>query len=366
MAKAVRAMAAVVIGVLLLGSGVADATAPAKKRKPRATTTTIATREDTSTLRSTLTVSACHLELDDQAKLAPLATSNVGTIKFTGGTVTSVELPDPVPISITENGNRVTCSYQSGSDANASEDLVVIDAVDFPGSKGVDAAKRAYATVKAAYQPGKLGAAGAADPPDDLTGLGDEAFVATRDDGNAQAFVTRQGEILVRVDASQSSSSVGAPLDFDAVKAATAIVLAQAVAQVPTSGSSSSSSTTTGANPKGNTGTGQITTTGAVNATWKIRIADLGISEGCGIIPLITTDGKITGSINTTTLGFVTFESSTLSQSLKGKGGTIELPTDSEGLDPYHVTFNATVKDQYTGKKKTTIKGSFDFTCAPT
>jgi hypothetical protein len=365
MAKAVRVMAAVLAGVLILGSGVAHASAPAKKRKPRATTTTIANREDTSTLRSTLTVSACHLELDDQAKLAPLATSNVGTIKFTGGTVTAVELPNPVPVSISENGNRVTCSYQSGSDTNASEDLVVIDAVDFPGSKGVDAAKSAYATVKAAYQPAKLAAARASGPPEDVTGLGDEAFVAKRDDGNAQAFVTREGEILVRVDASQSSSSVSAPLDFDAVKAATAIVLAQAVAQVPTSGGSSSS-TTTGENPKGNTGSGQITTTGAVNATWKIRVADLGISEGCGIIPLITTDGKITGSINTTTLGFVTFESSTLSQSLKGKGGTIELPTDPEGLDPYHVTFNATVKDQFTGKKKTTVKGSFDFTCAPT
>lgn len=365
MAKTVRVMAAVITGALLLGSGVAHAGAPAKKRKPKATTTTlVSTKEDTSTLRSTLTVSACHLELDDQAKLAPLATGNVGAIKFEGGTVTSVELPNPVPVSITENGNRVTCSYQSGSDTNASEDLVVIDAVDFPGSKGVDAAKRAYATVKAAYQPAKLSATGAS-APEDVTGLGDEAFVAEREDGIAQAYVVRQGEILVRVDASQSSSSVSAPLDFDAVKAATAIVLAQAVAQVPTS-SGSGSSTTTGSNPKGNTGTGQITTTGAINATWKIRIADLGISEGCGIIPLITTDGKVTGSINTTTLGFVTFESSTLSQSLRGKGGTIELPTDPEGADPYHVTFNATVKDQYTGKKKTKIEGSFDFTCLPT
>jgi hypothetical protein len=343
---------------LVLGAGAADA---AKRRKPKATTTTIATKADTSNLRSTLTVSACHLELDDQGKLAPLAVSSLGTIDETGGTVGAVKLGNPVTVSIKENGNLVTCSVKAGADEKASEDTFVFDVVDFPGPKGADSAKSAYATVKTAYA-NQSDAAGA---PEDLTGLGDEAFVAKRGNGSAQAFVAHQGEILVRVDASQTSSSVGAPIDFDAVKAATAIVLAQAVAQVPTS-SGSDSSAATAVNPKGNTGTGQITTTGAINATWKLRIADLGISEGCGIIPIITTDGKVTGSINTTLLGDVTFESSTLSQSLRGKGGTLELPTDPEGADPYHVTFNSTVKDQYTGKKKTTIKGSFDFTCAST
>jgi hypothetical protein len=346
-------------------AGVASKPYEKKKRKKHARATTTTSSETDTIVSSNLSVNACSLDLDLQSKLAPNATTTVGTIDFTGDNgVVSVSLPNPIPIDLKQSGKRVTCSILAGSDTNSSESHIVMDIVDFPGTKGVDAAKSAYATVKSAYQPSNVG------PPEDVSGLGDEAFTAKRDNGNSQAFVTRQGEILVRVDASQSSNNVTAALDFDAVKAATASVLAKAVAEVPTAGSSSSGSSTAGqgTNPKGNTGTGQLTSTGAVNATWLLRVADLGVTSGCSEIPIITDDGKLTGWVNAGTGGQVTLHTTKFSQDLQSDtGGTVQLPTGAQLDEPhpaFHVTIDATVKDRFTGKNATKLKGSFDYNCA--
>ena len=363
MAKAWRALAVITTGALLLGGGVAHAASAKKPRKPKATTTTVTTENGTDNLTSTLSPNSCALDLTTIPPVAPLATGTVGTIEFVGQTVTAVELPDPIPITIHEPGMRMTCTIQAGSDTNQREDDVVIDVVDFPGPKGLDAAKRAYAAVKAAYQPDQLGAANPDGPPEDLSGLGDEAFVAGRGGGTARAFVTRQGEILVRVDASQSSSTVSAPLDFDAVKGLTGVVLARAVAEVPTA-TGNGSSTANGSNPKGNTGSGRITTSGAINATWNLRLADLGITEGCSIIPLVSDDGTMTAAVNPLTSGQVTFIIKKFPQNLRGTGAKMVLPPDPEvDAPPYHVDIDATVKDPFTGGHKMKIKGSFDYTC---
>ncbi len=315
---------------------------------------------------SKLPEDACELSASTLARISPTAkleTAALGERAHQRNNI-AVEIQTPFTLEMGW-GRLLVCRWSSGnSSASARLEVGVADfAPVLYDAPGPERAHAAFVKLRERFQPDQMGASRPVGAPQDVSGLGEEAFRAAWADGQASAVVGRKGEVLIWL-IGQPESGTGSAM-ADAMVSAARDLLDQAVSAIGTSA----------VKPVANTPKESLVTQGAVNAVWIVRVQDVPAASKCfeagdvfGIeIPLATADATAAGYLDVSRAKGeekVFLSTGRLAPGgLVGKGGVrVNFDKVDYKLLRAHLSIDTTLTAQE-GGSSTTLKGELSFAC---